>query len=300
MEVFFPMFQESKEFQNDEYKECYIDIQTVFDNRNDEDDTSLNNKNIFEVDRNLVRGEKRKENINNQNGLSNNNESFHKKPTLISSQFENEDFASTGHKTILNIKEPLNIKKKELQKSELLNKKRNISNNKGIRKDNILNRIKSNFFIDIQKILSNLFEKTELYRTKYIIFNRLENFIYKEQKALKNLNLFNSKLKDVLSKDNRNKAIIDNIIEAQDYPLLIEFLNKTIRELIFFYSDNCKKTEVKEQYYLDIMKSYDNLIKKLEKEGKTEEYISKFRFYSSYIEEEFIEMNKHKKEKKNN
>ena len=300
MEVFFPMFQESKEFQNDEYKECYIDIQTVFDNRNDEDDTSLNNKNIFDVDRNLVRGEKRKENINNQNGLSNNNESFHKKPTLISSQFENEDFASTGHKTILNIKEPLNIKKKELQKSELLNKKRNISNNKGIRKDNILNRIKSNFFIDIQKILSNLFEKTELYRTKYIIFNRLENFIYKEQKALKNLNLFNSKLKDVLSKDNRNKAIIDNIIEAQDYPLLIEFLNKTIRELIFFYSDNCKKTEVKEQYYLDIMKSYDNLIKKLEKEGKTEEYISKFRFYSSYIEEEFIEKNKHKKEKKNN
>lgn len=205
MEVFFPMCQESMEFQNDEYKECYIDIQTVFDNRNDEDDTSLNNKNIFDVDRNLVRGEKRKENINNQNGLSNNNESFHKKPTLISSQFENEDFASTGHKTILNIKESLNIKKKELQKSELLNKKRNISNNKGIRKDNILNRIKSNFFI--QTILSNLFEKTELYRTKYIIFNRLENLIYKEQKALKNLNLFNSKLKDVLSKDNYNKVI---------------------------------------------------------------------------------------------
>ena len=277
MEIFFSMCEEAKEFD----EEPYIDIQAEYDKRNDEVTKDLNEGQQYLF-----------ENINN--------ESIQKKsiPTLASSKFIKEDFVSNGSKTSSIIKASTNIENIELQKTEMLNKKRNISNDKGKRKDNIFNRIKNNFFKEIQIIVSNLIKNNELYRTKNIILKKIKKDIYKEQKAIKNLYLLDSTLKDVLSMDEDNKVIIDNIIEAQDYPLLIEFLDKTIKELMYFYSDKCKKTEVREQCYLDIIKSYENIIKKLEDNGKPEEYISKYRYYSSNIEEEFIEMNKHAKGRK--
>ena len=116
MEIFFSMCEEAKEFD----EEPYIDIQAEYDKRNDEVTKDLNEGQQYLF-----------ENINN--------ESIQKKsiPTLASSKFVKEDFVSNGSKTSSIIKASTNIENIELQKTEMLNKKRNISNNKGKRKDNI-------------------------------------------------------------------------------------------------------------------------------------------------------------------
>ena len=100
------------------------------------------------------------------------------------------------------------------------------------------------------------------------------------------------KLKDVLSTNEQNKEIINQIYVSCDYPPFREFLEYSIGELTMFYTwnPNLEGNSLKE-YQIFLLNAYSDLIKVLElKRKKTVEYMNKFKEYTQNVQQTFFEM----------
>lgn len=188
---------------------------------------------------------------------------------------------------------PTFITKKEVGQKRDRSKEKD----KGSRKNIKLNRYKSNFFRDSHRKIYEMIEQTEYYKNHHKNINEIKNYIYIKQRASENLSLLEYTLKEVLSMDDEeNKEIIDAIYYTNDSPSLIRFLDKKVKELMLFYSDN--DIVIEEDYHLYLRNSYKNLIQKMkDKEKKSESYLNSFREYANNIEQVFISMNAHTKTK---
>lgn len=177
----------------------------------------------------------------------------------------------------------LNTKQKE-KNITLLNKKKKID--KGYRKDTIMQRVKANLFKMINKQLGELRAKSNICLILKLYFREIKNEIYKVPGSKENIEILEKKLKDVLCVVAENREIIDKIMAANDCPALIQFLEKTINEILDIF---CGKIQDKEGYYKTLVDGYKKLIKSLEKK-KSEEYISTFRRYSEQLLSEYNRM----------
>ena len=178
----------------------------------------------------------------------------------------------------------LNTKQKE-NNITLLNKKKKMD--KGYRKDTIMQRVKANLFKNINKQLAELRAKSNICLRLKLYFREIKSEIYKVSGSKENIELLEKKLKDVLCEvAKENKEIIDKIMTANDCPALIQFLEKTINEILDIF---CGNIQDKEGYYKTLVDGYKKLIKSLEK-TKSEEYISKFREYSEQLLSEYNRM----------
>ena len=153
----------------------------------------------------------------------------------------------------------LDTKQKE-KNITLLNKKKKID--KGYRKDIIMQRVKANLFKTINKQLAELRAKSNICLILKLYFREIKNEIYKVPGSKENIEILEKKLKDVLCEVAENREIIDKIMAANDCPALIQFLEKTINEILDIF---CGKIQDKEGYYKTLVDGYKKLIKSLEK-----------------------------------
>lgn len=187
--------------------------------------------------------------------------------------------------------------------NKMLNKKReNKSKDKGSVKNIILNVYKSNAISAFQDICLELIKETKYYKENKIIFDRITNQEYKEQKAEKNLILIEKQLKDILSYQNEhNKKIIDEIFKNNDSNniqdnnkdnnndlTLKTFLNEKIKDLMFCFSCN-KLNDTSPIYKSKLKNRYLAFIQKL-KNKKKNNYINRFEKFTKDIKKTFEDM----------
>ena len=190
-------------------------------------------------------------------------------------QVENE----TPKPSIVLIKPTLNIKRKS-------------SKAKGERKNTMLNVYKSNLIQTSYDYAVRLYQNTDYFIQNKKLLEKIENRIYIEQDSKKNLDFLEMKLKDVLSTNEQNKEIINQIYVSCDYPPFREFLEYSIGELTMFYTwnPNLEGNSLKE-YQIFLLNAYSDLIKVLElKRKKTVEYMNKFKEYTQNVQQTFFEM----------
>ena len=149
-----------------------------------------------------------------------------------------------------------------------------------------MQRVKANLFKTINKQLAELRAKSNICLILKLYFREIKNEIYKVPGSKENIEILEKKLKDVLCEVAENREIIDKIMAANDCPALIQFLEKTINEILDIF---CGKIQDKEGYYKTLVDGYKKLIKSLEKK-KSEEYISTFRRYSEQLLSEYNRM----------
>ena len=190
-------------------------------------------------------------------------------------QVENE----TPKPSIVLIKPTLNIKRKS-------------SKAKGERKNTMLNVYKSNLIQTSYDYAVRLYQNTDYFIQNKKLLEKIDNRIYIEQDSKKNLDFLEMKLKDVLSTNEQNKEIINQIYVSCDYPPFREFLEYSIGELTMFYTwnPNLEGNSLKE-YQIFLLNAYSDLIKVLElKRKKTVEYMNKFKEYTQNVQQTFFEM----------
>ena len=186
----------------------------------------------------------------------------------------------------------LNQKRKEPDNNQPNNK----LNDKGHKRGIILNRIKTNLFINIQRdLVDKLMKKSAFCKRENKILNKIEPSVYIISKASENLDLLNLKLKDVYSLNNvYNEKVINSIFEVNDFPPLVDALNKTIKELLNIYTGQLTIEDIN---YKDFIDSYQELINNL-RTKKVPEYVEDFEKYSKNIENEYNNINIHPRPKR--
>ena len=194
------------------------------------------------------------------------------------------------------------IQEKDLK---LLNKKtkesnqqnNNEKNDKGDKRFNILTKLKTHFFINIQKNLVNkLKEKSEFCKIRKIYLNKIDSKVYIISKASENLDLLDLELKEVYSmNDKHNEEVINAIINANDSPLC-NVLQQKVKNLIDIFIGIAKP---KENYYFDFINGYKTLINKI-RIKKHPQYVENFIYFAKHIEEEYKNINKYARSKRGN
>jgi len=185
------------------------------------------------------------------------------------------------------------------ENQHLLNEKRKISlEDKGSRKNQMLNVYKSNFIKATQKECVEMLENTSFYSHYQTNFIKINNKIYIDENSSNNLLFLDMKLKSVLSLENENNEFIINKLDELDenndyseYSPLKQFLEKTILDLMQYYSNKFDLKDLKEEFAQYLRKQYDELIQKLEKERhKSHEYIQIFKNIINNIQNEYKSM----------
>ena len=129
-------------------------------------------------------------------------------------------------------------------------KKRSIKNNRIhnlLSEDNIVNKIKGHFF----RFIRDIIEKKSQGRIK---FKKLQYKYIANLKKDKNENLLKTKMRYILSnlpiskkykkfKEYENKTIIDKIYEEKKEKVVIKILNLTFNQLLIIFRKNLKKPE---------------------------------------------------------
>ena len=186
----------------------------------------------------------------------------------------------------------LNQKRKEPDNNQPNNK----LNDKGHKRGIILNRIKTNLFINIQRdLVDKLMKKSAFCKRENKKLNKIEPSVYIISKASENLDLLNLKLKDVYSLNNvYNEKVINSIFEVNDFPPLVDALNKTIKELLNIYTGQLTIEDIN---YKDFIDSYQELINNL-RTKKVPEYVEDFEKYFKNIENEYNNINIHPRPKR--
>ena len=198
-------------------------------------------------------------------------------------------------------KEPCNYNDNNNGSKGLLNEKRNKKlKDKGSRKNQMLNVYKTNFINVLQKICAEMLVKTKFYSDYKTNFNKIRNKIYIDENSSNNLLFLNMKLKDVLSHENENNAFIINNLddENNNFSPLKQILEKTLLDLMYYYSNKCNLKDLIEEFSLHLRKKYDELIKTLEKRGKSPEYIAIFTNIINNIQNVYKDMDNNKVGKK--
>lgn len=295
MDAIEPSCQTSIDYFNslnsDIYQKKYIiHIIEKYENKNEEKENYINDKNKFEYQSNYLQKKNKKKDIKApiEEETPNANQSTGLTPPSQENNVNNVDINFKIYYPADNVEN-----KKE---NKMLNlKRRNQSKDKGKVKNIMLNVYKSNFFREVQNIAILLITKTEYYKKTRKNLNKINNKIYIEQKGEKNLELINKRLKDILSdNDKNNKDIIDKILENddnnnnKDIYSLKAFLNEYIKDLMFCFSCN-KISDINFDYKLKLNNKYKDFIGKL-KNKKSEIYINRLESYIKNIKKTFEDM----------
>ena len=288
--AFYPLVEKIGENQaidnsTKETKDCFF-----FENENnfDYDDDSLNSKdNLNDYNQNLLNGRVEEKKARNPNQS---NETHQKECTQILERTAHNE-TSTKFKTELTISED---EKEIYEKIKELNQKREKTNDKGKRINQILNRIKILILYDMQIIASKMVKKTEYYKCNKKNLSKIEKSSYKFENSSLNLIFLAKKIKEVLSEKKENEQIIRKIMEYNDFPSLIKFLNMTIEDFISLYSDECNSSELGKSI---LKKSYEKVKEKMRREGKSDVYIESFTYFIAHIKNAYISINEHRKNK---
>lgn len=177
------------------------------------------------------------------------------------------------------------VEEKEiLAKIKDLDDKRKKSSDKGAPKNNILKVIKNKCLENSQTILFIMFRKTDLYKKYKINFARIKVSSNQFESSFRELLLKGKTFKELLLENKENEEIIRIIMaNIDDYPQFKKILNITIVKLFSFYSDECDPSYLEDEFFLQLNKSYKELIDKKVKEGKSDIYIQSFSYYASHI-----------------
>lgn len=182
------------------------------------------------------------------------------------------------------------------ESQHFLNEKRKKKlKDKGLRKNQMLNVYKSNFIKVVHKECVKMAENTNFYSHYKTNFNKINNKIYINENSSNNLLFLDMKLKNVLSLENENNEFIINKVDENndnsEYSPLKQILEKTILDLMYYYSNKFDLRDLKEEFAQHLRKEYDELIHKLEKERhKSPEYIQIFKNIINNIQKEYQSM----------
>ena len=269
-------------------KDCFF-----FENENnfDYDDDSLNSKdNLNDYNQNLLNGrvEEKKSRSPNQSNET------HQKECIQILERTSHNETSTKFKTELTISED---EKEIYEKIKELNQKREKTNDKGKRINQILNRIKILSLYDLQIIAYKMVNKTEYYKCNKKNLIKIDNSSYKFENSSLNLIFLAKKIKEVLSEKKENEQIIRKIMEYNNFPSLIKFLNMTIEDFISLYSDEYNSSELEKKYFSILKESYKKIKEKMRGEGKSDDYIDSFTYFIAHIKNAYISINEHRKNK---
>ena len=232
-----------------------------FENRNEDKENRVDSKSVCDIESNhMNQRSKKKESEAGKRGESQKDNVLAKKNynikeiglNLISLKDKTDNLAQKNDNNDTSTKKRGN----KLQKTKIT---------KNITYNNYFNY----FSKEIGKIAFILISKTVINKK----YKKLKNIIYMRLKYRINIDCIEKKIKDILSyKDENIKKIIDIIIEKNDYPPFIEFLNEYIRDLILCFS--CNKINNSTKIYKKQLKlRYQALIKKLKNKGNSQEYI---------------------------
>ena len=195
----------------------------------------------------------------------------------------------------LNISQNNKIQELDLQFLNKKTKKSNEQNDKGHKRFNLLTRFKTHLFTNIQTNLVNkLMQESEFCKIGKKHLNGIATDIFIISKASENIDLFESTLKEVYSKNDKyNEEVITSIINANDSPLVNVFTEKIHNLKDIFIG----KRKPKENYYFDFINSYKVLINKL-RIKKNPKYVEDFEYYAQNIIEEYNNINLHSRPKR--
>ena len=284
-------FETPKEFNDCDDHKSLVDSFLLDNSEEDYENKDCNIHDINEMEIPISENKKENRNENQNDDLQiehsqNQRVAEVERPTHDHDQIEQK---STGPTTGGNLLDTVK-KEKETKDIVLLNKKRNKEKNKekGSRKDNKIQRAKTNLFKCINQEVEILRSKSLICLEEKKFFTPINEAVYIVPGSKENIELLEKKLKDVYSEvDENNKRIIELIMAANDCPELVDFLEKTINELLDIF---CGKVVVKEDYYRPFINGYHDLIRKL-KSNKTEEYVCDFEIYCRNLLSMYKEMN---------
>ena len=277
----FPKDNESNEFSSQQnsnnYDKKFYDNSQNYD---EEEESKLNNDySQNDLEQTNPEPDKKKEetkkDANTQKQITNVRDLSTMPQSSVNLQVENE----TTKSSILLIKPFLNNKRKNPKA-------------KGERKNTMLNVYKSNLNSTSFEYAVRLYQNTDYFKQNKKLLEKIDNRIYIEQEAEKNLDFLQMKLKDVLCTNEHNKEIIDQINESVDNQPFIDFLEKSIGKLTMFYTwnPNLQGNNLKEDQIF-LLNAYSDLIKVLElKRKKPVEYMNKFKEYTQNVQQTFFEM----------
>ena len=259
-------------------------------NQKDEEDL-LYNKEIFnDISQNLI---KEKAEENKTKFQYNQNESPRKESTQWTEKTVHFESSNIFKTELIMDEDEKEINEEIKHCKKLLAASKNIGN----RINQVLNRIKSNVLNILQKKAFEMFKETEFYKIKKKNLVKIDNSSYKFENSSQNLLLLKKQFKELLSENKENEQIIKIIMSNNDYPPLIQLLNMTIENLITLCSDESDFSVHEEEYFLDLKDSYKNLIDKMRVEGKSDDYIKPFTYFTAHIKNVYISINEHRKNK---
>ena len=286
--AFYPMAEEIGENRNNDYNlkekegEIVYKNEDTFDNEEDfqDIDDKLNDINQISINERAEENEARCQNQPSET---------HQKEYIQNIERTTHYETTTKYKTEITLKEDEDEDEDEKEIYQMikeLNKKRAKTNDKGNRTNQILNRAKVNSLYDIQKIAFKMVKKTEYYKCYKKNLAKIDKRPF--EGSSENLIFLAKTIKEVFSENKENEQIIKIITNNNDYPPLIKFLNMTIENFITLYSDKCVSSDLEEEYFLDLKRSYKQLKKKLRDEGKSDVYIESFTYFTAHIKNVYI------------
>ena len=295
LDVFYPMAEKIGENGTNDYNLKEKEGEIVYKNEdtfdNEEDSQDINDKldDINQISIN-ERAEENEARCQNQPSET------HKKEYIQNIERTEHYETTTKYKTEITLKEDED-EKEIFEMIKELNVKRAKTNDKGKKTNQITNRIKVNSLYDMEKTASKMVKKTEYYKCYKKNLAKIDKSSYKFENSSKNLIFLAKTIKDVFSENKENEQIIQIIMNNNDYPPLIKFLNMTIENFIILYSDKCFFSDLEEEYFLDLKRSYKQLKKKLRAEGKSDVYIESFTYFTAHIKNVYISIYEQRKNK---
>ena len=294
IDVFYPMAEKIGENGTNDYNLKEKEGEIVYKNEdtfdNEEDSQDINDKldDINQISIN-ERAEENEARCQNQPSET------HQKEYIQNIERTEHYETTTKYKTEITLKEDED-EKEIFEMIKELNVKRAKTNDKGKKTNQITNRIKVNSLYDMEKTASKMIKKTEYYKCNKKNLARIDKRPFED--SSKNLIFLAKTIKEVFSENKENEQIIKIITNNNDYPPLIKFLNMTIENFITLYSDKCVSSDLEEEYFLDLKKSYKQLKKKLRDEGKSDVYIESFTYFAAHIKYVYISIYRNKKKAK--
>ena len=294
--VFYPMAVKIEENKDNDFniKEKEVGILYKNETKYDYEEDFLSKDKLNDINQILI-NERAEENEARCQNHPNPNETHQKEYTQNIERTGHYE-TSTKYKTEITLKEDENEKEIYEMINEL-NEKRAKTNDKGKRTNHIANRIKINSLYDMQKTAFKMVKKTEYYKCYKKNLAKIDKSSYKFENSSKNLIFLAKTIKDVFSENKENEQIIQIIMNNNDYPPLIKFLNMTIENFIILYSDKCVSSDLEKEYFLNLKKSYKKLKDKMRDEGKSDVYIESFTYFTAHIKNVYISIYEQRKNK---
>jgi hypothetical protein len=202
------------------------------------------------------------------------------------------------------------IKKNTNQGRKTKNEAMNCETNRNkFAKDNIFRKLKTNFFNKFIPDYLNIKIDCVYQKQKYLV-RKFNKALVTDVSIQFNIDLFNSKIRDLLNQEisnkystvnlDTNKAILRSL---EKNPEFNDFLNKSVNEIYsLFINDNYKEI-ISSDFNIDKEKiDFENLagtIDDLKEQGYEEKYIEKFKEYAQNINSLMDATKKRKQRNKN-